>query len=212
MTPAAAQSLAAALAAFIAVTPLAGSDPKSPAHERHARRASVTGLSGIGMPDTGPGNVPLQPLTVIVNVDPTARTSARGEIAQLGTWLSTHHSRARMVVVSGHQTTGIVEPSTIAQAPLTRPIQSPSTFTRETLARRPGQRLLIIIGSPQTARPSGAATLRLPFHDGAPIVDDVPLRARQVVEQPVDPRRPGVVAATAARAVISLAHLREVRP
>lgn len=217
MTRLGAESLAAALAAFVAVTPFAGLDDPSRSDKRDgvhgaAHAAPPTaGLSGVGMPDTGPGNLPVKPLTVIVTITGTPMTrKLRAEVAQLGAWLSTHHGRARLALVSGRHTTGLVEPSKIEQAPAARPIPAPSAFAYRTFATRAGQRLLVTIGPRHPARSPGAASLWLPERNGAPVVDAITLQDRQAITQPVDVRRRGVIAASAARAVISLAHLREV--
>lgn len=212
MSRTAAQSLAAALAAFIAVTPLARDDTKPPSREHPSRATSAAGLSGVGMPDTGSGTLPVKPLTVVVAMRTSYDPAMHREIDALGNWLGVHHGRARMTVVARGRSTPLIEPSMIAQTPTIRSIPSLSKFTRAIFSGRPGQRLLITIGLRRTPRPAGAATLWLLPQNDAPIVDGVPLRDHRAVEQPVDARRPGAVAATAARAVISLAHLREVRP
>lgn len=215
MSPSAAQSLAAALAAFIAVTPFAGNTEKTPPNPKnntHAISAARhAGLTGVGMPNTGPGNVPLKPLTVIVNITGAdSMKTVHSDMAQLGDWLGIHHGRARMALVSGTRSTGLVEPSEIATTPLNQTIRSLPRFERRTFAGRSGQRLLVTVGSRKPTRPPGAASLWLPTTSGAPVVDVVALAAHKTVKQPVDARRPGVIAATTARAVISLAQLREV--
>jgi len=215
MSPSAAQSLAAALAAFIAVTPFAGDIDKTPTDPKNNTRAmSATrhaGLTGVGMPNTGPGNVPLKPLTVIVNITGAdSKKVMRGDMAQLGDWLGTHHGRARMAVVSGTRSTALVDPSKIGATPMNRTIRSLPSFERRTFAGHSGQRLLVTVGSQEPPRPPGAASLWLPTTSDAPVVDVVALADHEAVRQPVDGRRPGVIAATTARAVISLARLHEI--
>lgn len=215
MTRVGAQSLAAALSAFIAVTPFAGRHNTSPPPRAKSaatwalRTAGVRErLAGVGMPDTSPGNIPLKPLTVIVKV--TAETGATfAEIARLGDWLTTHHGRARLALMTTHSATRLLEPSMIDRSTPTRSIRSPSTFIRATFRHRRGQRLLITIGQGTSATLPGVTSLRLPIQRDAPVVDVVALHDRGGLRQPVDARRDGVIAATAARAVISLAHLRE---
>lgn len=218
MTRLGALSLSAVLAAFIAVTPFVGRHENSRT-ERNAGAHPVvpigghTRLPGVGMPDTGPGIVPVKPLTVIANA--TGRSGikkTRREIDALGNWLTAHHGRAQLALVNGTRTTGLVEPSLIAKTPNTRQIRSPLNFAHKTFRERRGQRLLLTIGPRQPKKMGGAASLWLPVQNGAPVADVIALRDHQVARQPIDPRRPGVIAATAARAVISLAHLREVRP
>src|SRR4051812_15467 len=161
MTRISAQSLAAVLAAFIAVTPFADRHKTSaaPGAESAATRAvrmarSPDHLAGVGMPDTGPGTVPLKPLTVIVNVTGVAKTHATfAEIARLGDWLSIHHRRARLAFIAGHATTRLVEPSVIDHSAATRLIRSPSRFIRATFRHRRGQRLLITIGNGTATTP-----------------------------------------------------------
>lgn len=213
MTRVGVQSLAAALAAFVAVTPFAGRDDTGQPETRLVVARTEPQLAGVGMPNTGPGNIPLEPLTVIVHVTGTAETkTTQAEIGRFGEWLNTHHGRARLALINGHRATALVEPFVIVTAPTTWKIRSLLSFARRTFTARKGQRLLISIGPKAPMKAAGAALLWLPMRNGAPVVDVVALHDHEAARQPVDGRRRGVIAATAARAVISLTHLREVKP
>lgn len=197
------EALAAALAAFIAVTSLAGTsvDP--------APTTPLRPLAGVGMPGTGPGHAPVGPLMLLV-VTRANRVAApeRRELAELAEWLDAHHGRARMQLLSPTRASRLADASAFTST--TRPVVSPSKTLRKAMAT-PGQHMVVTLDAAR--RPTTkAALLQLPYRTAAAITTAVPLGTGEHLIVPVDARRPGATAATIARAVISIANLNPAPP
>ena len=194
------------MAVFLAATPLAFGAGEQDA-KTVVNPVSSPAWPGVGMPDTGPGTRPVKPLTDLVDVGPVYSPAMRNEIENLAFWLGDHHGRARITVLKGRHATRLAEASAISRTKFVRSVSSRRAFIQQTFAGRKGKRLLLNLTNNPIGGSRKFALLTLPTELGAQVAARVPLTERGQIEQPIDMRRSGVLAATAARGVISLTNL-----
>lgn len=182
--------------------------------DHHHGTTPHPGVSGVGMPMTLPGNVPVKPLRIAVvlgdGLTPQAQTR---EVHTLESWLSDHVNPAtRLTIVNtvDHMTTGALSPSDWAS---TTPDQRFQGTLANVLKRRlsigRGHRVLVTFDHPDPLSEEGLAGLHLVAHAGADLPAAVPLRTGHTVTAAIDPGEIHAFAATTARSVISISNMLE---
>lgn len=222
MTHRSAQSIATALCVFVAATPLAiATDETNPVRARTAARPdnptpNVSNLlSGVGLPDTLPGNRAVQPLSIVLVLDDTYTSQARArEVQALGSWLQTHHHRLTRISLidrTRHRMSRPMPGAALDSADIDRPVTSVSAGLIAVSRSTTRDRLLVVLNRRTSVRGAKVANLYLSTRHGALMPQVVPLALGGQREVAIDPRRQQTLAATIARAVISVSGMREKR-
>jgi hypothetical protein len=214
--------LIAALASALSLIALVGGG----SHERRSHHPAIArasggsahgpvGLGGIRMPETLAGNVPVKPVRIVLVVGNsyTAPALVR-EVSALGTWLEGHSNpstRVTLIDAATGETTGPLPTARLSVARPIRRVTNLATATRAALHVGHGSALIATLNNSARLRFPRAAVLRLVSHDGAPTPASIALGPGETVRLAIDTRRARTFAATVARAVISISHMRERR-
>jgi len=188
-----------------------GTSPQPGAAETGMARIS-SGLSGVGMPTTLPGNVPVRPLRIVVVLGGALMPQAQArEIHALEGWLSGHVNPAtRLTVVADHRITPALRPSEwTSTTPRQRFSGSLSGALKRRLAVGRGHRVLVTLDRPYPLTGEDIARLRLVLREGADLPTSIPLRPGGTLVRVLDPNETQAIAATIARAIISMSRMTE---
>jgi hypothetical protein len=180
--------------------------------QRPAAPAGSATLAGVGMPALALAQRRPKPVRVALVLDRTYDPAAlRRELRTLGTWLSEHHALGTRVTVIDAQSARASAPLRAVDLAGARPLRSrPSTTAaiRSALGRPQGRRLLVTLGS--AAPPiATASTLSIATRPGAS--QRAPSRRGRRSRVQIDDRRPNALAASVARAIMSISGQREPR-
>jgi hypothetical protein len=194
---------------------LTSSGDKRRAVDRPAGPAAQAGGSrlpgAVGMPNLMTRSAKVRPVKVALVLDHTyGAAPLRRELRALGTWLAAHHApgtRVSVIDASTARASGRLRDADLARARPTQPRSSTAAAIRSALGRPTGRRLLVTLGS---AAPSGtASTLQIATRRGAGT--GVALRRGKRSQVTIDDRRPDALAASIARAIMSVSGQRERR-
>jgi hypothetical protein len=168
-------------------------------------------LAGVAMPATLPGSVPVRPLRIVLILGPgLSSTEARREVRVLGRWLgrhTNHRTRLTVIDVPNRSSTGPLGWRRWGHLGGGR-FASLAADLHEGVAAGEGAALIIAFGRRAITAP-GAASLHLIDRRGATLPSTVALRVGGRLSQRIDIARPRTLAATIARGIVSLSHLRE---
>ena len=154
----------------------------------NTHRAHPAGLSGVGMPQTIPGNTEVKPLRIVMLLGDIGHAAEVREQNALDGWLAAHANPATRITVLNRADT---------------PTAVDSAFT---VGR--GQPLLVTLdATTPAALPPRTSVLNLTSRVGAATPTAVALAPAQTTAMNIDTRRPRALAATVARSVISLTHM-----
>lgn len=181
-----------------------------------ASQARSRGLGAVGMPGVLPGNHAVRPLSVAVMFDDTDTATQRTpELRKLGAWLQLNHDpRTRVTVIdrTSRRTTPRLTATQLGASRNSHSVTSLRRAVRAALPARPRDRLLVTLDHHDlTTAGAGVAALRLHSAPAAPLRRALALAPGDRASAIVDIRRPGALAATIARAVISVSGMREKR-
>lgn len=163
-----------------------------------------------GLPVPAPGNVPIDPLQIVLAVDRGDATRAadprarrRTDVAVLGRWLAANHHPSTKLVLAAP---GARWRYTAAMAPARASLTLRTKLTRATPPRTGGlRRLILLISSvPRQGAPPGSLIRVRPTRTGS---SDPRVGDQRVVY--VNTERRNALAAAAARAVMSISGQRE---
>lgn len=195
------------------------SPPARPStHSRPHTLASTHGhrslRSGVGMPQTLPGNTPVKPLRIELVLDGLSASVEQHELRALGGWLQTHANPATRITVMvprKHTQTGPLTATQLQSSPTAHRFHNFASAETQAWSAGAGRRLLITYGSAfmvdGATRP---ATLHLIDRPGAAAPSQFTLVPGQARTLFIDVRRPRILAATVARAVIAMTHMKPV--
>jgi hypothetical protein len=171
-------------------------------------------LSGVGMPTTLPGNVPVKPLRIAVvlgeGMPPPAQIR---EINTLENWLTDHvnpATRMTIVNVAAHTATPTFRPfggETVL--PDQRFRGMPDDVLRRRLSVGQGRRLIVAFDRPDLLTKGGSARLNLVSRPGADLPSAIALRPGDTTTAAVDPDEIHAFANSTAKAVVSISNMRE---
>ncbi len=171
-----------------------------------------TRLAGVGMPGALPGNRAVKPLEIAIVIDDTYTGKARArELRALGGWLqSNHNPRTRITIIdrARRRASRRLAAADLGHVRLVRRAPRLTRMLRRAL-KRYRNRLLVTIGDLSNPTLTNTATLRVHPRRGASTANDVQLVQGDHRVVHVDPRRRGALAATVARAVITISGMRE---
>jgi hypothetical protein len=187
-------------------------------HHHSAPQPSLAGpkpgLSGVGMPTTLPGDIPVKPLriAIVLGSGLTRHEQAR-EIHTVETWLSGHVNPAtRLTIVDAvdRLTTPTLTPSTWGSTLPDRSFHgSPVDVLRRKLGNGRGLRVIVTLDHSDPLPGGDAARLHLVSSHGSHLPTAVPLRPGGIVAGAIDPSVARAFANTVAKAVISISNIAE---
>ena len=199
---------------------LGSSDDKRPtgsASGQPTRAATGLGgpsLGGIAMPNLRSAPDKVRPVSVALVLDRSYRPATlRRELRALGTWLSTNHApgtRVSVIDVRSGRASGRLRPADLTRGQPTRPRANMNAAVRSAFGGQKGRRLLVTVGA--AAAPAGTArTLRVVKRPaaGAESIAREPKTTRSRVT--IADQRPNALAASVARAIMSISGQREQR-
>ena len=174
--------------------------------------APAASLTGVTMPDLSAADERPGPVRVALVLDRTyAPAELRRELRALGAWLGEHHSAGTRVTIIDAQSaraSTALRASDLAAGQALRAGRSTPAAIRAALGRRQDRRLLVTLGSTAPALGS-ASTLSITPRRGA--AASPPSRSGRRSRAAIDDRRPNALAATVARAIMSVSGQREQR-
>ncbi len=176
-----------------------------------ARSPSAGGLGGVGMPNLASAPDEVAPVSVALVLDRTYGAAARRrELRALGGWLNEHHAagtRVSLIDARTGRASAPLRPADLGRAQATRSRSSTAAAVDAAFARQRGRRLLVTLGS--SAPPTGASTLSIATRRGAR--EAAPTRSGRRSRATIDERRPEALAASVARAIMSISGQAERR-
>jgi len=181
-----------------------------------ASQAGPGGLGAVGMPGVLPGDHAVRPLSVAMVFGDTDTATQRAlELRKLGAWLQLNHDpRTRVTLIdrTRRRTTPRLTATQLGVSRDSRSVTSLRRAVRSALPTQPRDRLLVTLDDHGlTTAGAGVATLRLRSALDAPPSPAVALAPGGRASAALDIRRPGALAETIARAVISVSGMREKR-
>jgi hypothetical protein len=189
-----------------------GGDDRAATGRAAAPAAGAASLPGVAMPALRAAQERPKPVRVALVLDRTyAPAQLRRELRTLGTWLGDHHAagtRVTLIDARSARASASLRPSELAAARASRATPSTTSAIRSALGRRQARRLLVTVGSaaPTVGR---ASTLSITPRRGA--AGSAPARRGRRSRAAIDDRRPDALAATVARAIMSVSGQRERR-
>ena len=185
-----------------------------PGGRRHHYTGPRPGLSGVGMPTTLPGNIPVKPLRIAVVLSEGMPPAAQiREIHTLENWLAGHvnpATRMTIVNVAAHTATPMFRPyAGVIVIPNQRFQGTPDDALRRRLSVGRGRRVIVAFDHPDLLSKGGPARLNLVSRPGADLPSAVALRPGHTATAAVDPDEIHAFANTTAKAVVSISNMRE---
>ncbi|MEA2149215.1 MAG: hypothetical protein QOD69_1045 [Solirubrobacteraceae bacterium] len=174
-------------------------------------------LGGVAMPDLRAAPDRVRPVRVALVLDRTyGPATLRRELRTLGTWLSANHApgtRVSVIDARSARASGRLRAADLSGARAARPRPSTPAAIRSACGRHNARRLLVTVGSAaRSAAPAGtASTLRVATHAGAGAAAITRLPGAHRSRVTIDDRRPNALAASIARAIMSISGERERR-
>lgn len=211
-----------ALALPLALLSLLGSgDERAP--DRNAggspqvTAAEVSGpsLGGVAMPDLRAAPDDARPVRVALVVDGAySPATLRRELGSLGTWLSENHApgtRVSVIDARSGRASGRLGAADLTNGVPARPRPSRAAAIRSAFRGQESRRLLVTVGAAAKPPPGTSRTLRVATRPGAGAgeINRSPGSRRSRVT--IDDRRPNALAASVARAVMSMSGQSERR-
>jgi hypothetical protein len=214
-------ALLALLVSLALLSLLGSSDDKRPtgsATGQPARAATAAhggpSLSGIAMPKLNVAPDKVRPVRVALVLDRSySPAPLRRELQALGTWLSANHApgtRVSVIDARSARASGRMRPADLTGARPARPRPNMEAAVRSAFGRQKVRRLLVTVGA--AAAPAGTASvLRVAKRRGAgagSIIREPKTKRSRVT---IDDQRPNALAASIARAIVSISGQRERR-
>jgi hypothetical protein len=199
---------------------LGSSDDKRPtgsATGQLARAAAAArggpSLSGIAMPKLKGAPDKVRPVRVALVLDRSYSPALGRELQALGTWLSANHAsgtRVSVIDARSARASGRLRPADLTRARPARPRPNTQAAVRSAFGHQNVPRLLVTVGG--AAAPAGTASIRRVAKSrgaGAGSIAREPETKRSRVT--IDDQRPNALAASVARAIMSISGQREQR-
>ncbi|MEA2154150.1 MAG: hypothetical protein QOE11_290, partial [Solirubrobacteraceae bacterium] len=174
----------------------------------------VPSLGGVAMPDLRAAPDEVRPVRVAIVLDRTyGPATLRRELRSLGAWLAENHApgtRVSVIDARSARASGRLRAAELTSARPARTRGSTRAAIRSAFGRQKARRLLVTVGS-ATAPAGSASTLRVATRSGAGSGAITRLRGGRRARVTIDDRRPNALAASIARAIMSVSGQRERR-
>jgi hypothetical protein len=171
-------------------------------------------LGGVAMPDLRAAPDRVRPVRVALVLDRTyGPATLRREMRALGTWLAENHApgtRVSVIDARSARASGRLRAADLTAALPARPRPSTTAAIRSAFGRQKARRLLVTVGS-ATVPAGTASTLRVATRRGAGAGAITRLPGAKRSRVTIDDRRPNALAASIARAIMSISGERERR-
>ena len=181
-----------------------------------AAGASGPSLGGVAMPDLRAAPDDARPVRIALVVDGAySPATLRRELGALGSWLSENHApgtRVSVIDARSGRASGRLDPAELSNGVPARARPSTAAAIRSAFRGQESSRsLLVSVGAAVTPPPGTARTLRVATRRGAGAgaINRSPGSRRSRVT--IDDRRPNALAASVARAVMSISGQTERR-